>query len=973
MRYGRLRSILLMSAGVLSLSWFAFRAVNAWTYHVGINQVDRALAGGKYDQAREDLVELARRWPKSSEVQYRLGRCEERLGHADEALSAWARVLPGSPHAALAAMKRARLALEHGQFAEAEAALNVALEEPGTHRPDAYWELARLLRFEGRLDDVRELLRARLAERFDLPGTLRELWELETRPVPVGGVLGTLEDAGRQAPSDDRVWLGRAYLAIRIGDTDDAARWLDRCAKRRPDDPVVWRARLALAQARVDPRAARRAMDHLPELATSPIAEAALKVWLANAHGDVRQERAELEQLTELCPSDAAVLERRIALSEPDHQRVAQLRTRKSELDRARGRYDELMDVDDGSSISHAGELARLAATLARKPEAIAWCDLHLDREPGDSAIRTLRERLVALPTTNFELSRLAHPPSASPNDLVVTDSADDFSARELISPVEFTDDATAVGLDFTFDQGRSVFRQLPETMSGGVGLIDYNGDGWLDVYCVQGGPFPRPTDSSIGDRLFRNRGDGTFEDITDSAGIAGLSGGYGHGMTVGDLDNDGHPDLFVTRWNRYQLLRNRGDGTFEDATNLMGLGGDRDWPTSSALADLDGDGDLDLYVCHYLAWDPEHPKLCRYSDTGPYQYCTPRHFESCPDHLFRNDGDRFVDVTEEAGIVDPDGRGLGVVASDIDGDGLVDLYVANDMTANFLFRNLGGFRFEEVGHPVGVAGNAGGGYQAGMGIARGDLDGDGWLDLAVTNFYGEGTTFYRALGDGLFCDASNAIGLLAPSRYRLGFGLVMFDANNDGRLDLATANGHVTDLAPIVPYAMTAQLLVGTSDGHLTEITEHAGGPWQVPRIGRGLASGDLDNDGRVDLLLLSQGEPLAYLHNQSADGGHWVAFRLEGTESNRDAVGAVVSVSASGRHWVADRFGGGSYQSASDGRLHFGLDEARTIDAVEIRWPSGRVDRHENLGVDTGYLILEGDESPQPLDGYAEAETVR
>ena len=534
-----------------------------------------------------------------------------------------------------------------------------------------------------------------------------------------------------------------------------------------------------------------------------------------------------------------------------------------------------------------------------------------------------------------------------------------------------FTDDAEAVGLRFVYDNAETALHQLPEPSGGGVAVLDYDGDGWLDVYCVQGGPFAPLSDrgsqpASPGDRLFRNRGDGTFEDVTDRSGIGRFPRGHGHGVAVGDVDGDGHADLFVTRWRSYALYRNRGDGTFEDVTDRSGLGGRRDWPTSAALADLDGDGDLDLYVCHYAAWDLDHPRICRDLKTQAYLNCNPLDAEALPDHLFRNDGGRFVDVTAESGIVDGDGRGLGVVAADLDGDGRIDLFVANDSSANFLFHNLGGMRFEEVGHLAGVAGNASGVYQAGMGAAAGDLDGDGLIDLAVTNFYGESTSFFRNLGGGVFTDATASIGLAVASRRLLGFGLGLLDADNDGRLDLASANGHVNDLRPNYPYRMPAQLLLNGADGRLRDVSDRAGTPWQVLRMGRGLAVGDLDNDGRQDVLILSHNQPLAYFHNRT-EGGRFLTLRLEGRQSNRDAVGAKVAVVSGGRNRVAWRVGGGSFQSASDPRLHFGLGTADRIDRVEIVWPSGRVDRHRGLKPNTGYLLREGDDLAKPLLGFA------
>jgi hypothetical protein len=435
----------------------------------------------------------------------------------------------------------------------------------------------------------------------------------------------------------------------------------------------------------------------------------------------------------------------------------------------------------------------------------------------------------------------------------------------------------------------------------------------------------------------------------------------------VGDYDNDGHSDLFITRWRSYALYRNRGDGTFEDVTIKAGLGGERDWPTSAALADLDNDGDLDLYVCHYGVWDAEDPRSCKDPIFNLDATCDPRVIESLPDHVFRNDSGRFVDVTAEAGIVDRDGRGLGVVGVDLDDNGLVDLFVANDSTANFLFLNRGGFRFEEAGHTAGVAANAEGGYQAGMGIACGDVDGDGRPDLAVTNFYNQSTSFFHNLGEGLFADHTSAVGLAAPSRYVLGFGAAFLDANNDGRLDLLTANGHVSDLRPYFPHAMPAQLYLGGDNGTLTEVTARAGPPFQQTYVGRGLAAGDLDNDGRVDALMVAQNGPVVYFHNRTERARrHFVTLQLAGKKSNCDGVGAWVAIEAGGRKQVARRFGGGSFQSAGDPRLHLGLGSSDRIESIEVHWPSGQLDRFRDLAVDKGYRLEEGRAAIRVLNGF-------
>ena len=313
--------------------------------------------------------------------------------------------------------------------------------------------------------------------------------------------------------------------------------------------------------------------------------------------------------------------------------------------------------------------------------------------------------------------------------------------------------------------------------------------------------------------------------------------------------------------------------------------------------------------------------------------------------------------MTKEAGIVDEDGRGLGVVIADLDEDGRVDIFVANDMSANFLFRNEGGFRFGEVAAASGCASNAAGGYQAGMGIGCGDGDGDGRPDLAVTNFYGEASTFYQNLGHGLFADRTVASNLSAPTRHVLGFGAFFFDADDDGRLDLVQSNGHVNDFRPGTPYAMPAQLFLGSSAGRLVDVSDRAGDCWKVLRVGRGLAVGDLDDDGRQDVVLLAQGGPLAYFHNQGTSRAERsLTLRLEGRTSNRDAVGAKVIVTSSGRTQTAWRLGGGSFLSACDGRLHFGLGPEATTADVEVHWPSGRVDRHPELKAGGVQRLVEG-----------------
>ena len=918
---------------------------------VALDEARREREGGRPDLAARRLAALEAEHPGRDAVVFERGLCELDRGRFNAAASAFARIARGTEWADRAVGPRAQAETLRGRFSEAEAVLTDALTRPGPHRREARDALVRLLRSEGRFAEARARFLDGFSEWLDPVAALRALHRLDIDPYPVEGVKTYLENASNRSPDDDRVWLGRAHLAMRLGRFDEATRRLDACAKRRPDDPALWRARLDLARAADRPELAFAALKRLPD---DPVEAEHLRAWFAARRADASAERAALERLTALDPGRAEAIDRLAALdvSARKPNEAARHRARHDALNRARETYDARLSAPDARA--HAPELAEVAASLGLRFESARWAALAGRPAPALPPLTPASGRSLA---------------DALSDAVAAATVAASAPAAAETSPL-FADDAEAAGLRFLHESGSAGDKARlipPISMSGGVGLLDFDGDGLLDVYCVQGGTFPPDPSAPVGgDRLFRNKGDGTFEDVSDRSKILGFSKGYGHGVAVGDFDNDGRPDLFVTRWHRYALLRNAGDGAFEDATDRAGLGGDRDWPTSSAFADLDGDGDLDLYVCHYLRWEGADDNRVCTDPRNPAAYrCNPRDFAARPDHLFRNDGGKFTDVSAEAGVIDPDGRGLGVVAADLDGDGKLDLFVANDTTANYLFRNLGGLKFEEVGHASGVAGNASGGYQAGMGVACADLDGDGLPDLAVTNFYGESTSFFRNLGGGQFADRTAAAGLAVPSRYLLGFGIAAPDFDNDGRPDLLTANGHIHDGRPVFPWEMPAQLLRGGPKGSFSDASANAGPPFEVPHIARGLAAGDLDNDGRIDALLVAQNEPLIYLHNRTDRPGRSLTLLLEGATSNRDAVGAVVTVDSGGRRQTAWRTGGGSYQSASDPRLHFGLGTADRADRVEVHWPAGRRDVLEVLPPG-GYRLREGESRPRPLKGW-------
>ena len=932
-----------------------FRRYERWRCAGVLAEARTAVRSGRFAAALASLSTLPTGMDGRDEVDYLMGVGASALGRPEDALGAWGRVPDGSTFAARAAVQRVRVGLPLGRFSTVET-LAPAFDDPKLG-PEARQNAAFILKVEGRAREARKLFQDGWHAMPNAVGALLEIWRLDHQPLAAEVSRGELERAAAKAPDDDRVWLGRANLATWEGKHEEAAKWLRACLARRPDDPAVWRAKLFHAQTLGDSAGVWEALERLKASDLEADEIPSLRAWLAARDGRSDLERQALLERVALRPEDLAAQDRLAELATEPAEAVRR-RAARAEVVKTSARCSELLFGDD--PLSHAAEIARLCEALGRPFDARAWWTLRARSDPGDPDARAGVARLDAASKIPKE------PPSrATLSERFADLKTVSSTPRPADTPREaprFVDGAGAAGLSFTYNPGPGP-RTPPMMMGGGVGLLDYDGDGRLDVYLVQGGAFPPPGGvPPQGDRLFRNRGDGTFEDATARAGLAGFPGGYGYGVTVGDVDRDGLPDLFVTRWRSYALYRNKGGGAFEDVTDAWGLGGARDWPTSAAFADLDGDGDLDLYVCHYLAFDPADPSASSRMPGLPPTMYSPLMYEALPDHLFRNDGGRFTDVSAASGVSDKDGRGLGVVACDFDADGRVDLFVANDLTGNFLYRNLGGLKFEECAHAAGVAAGTLGGFQAGMGVACGDLDGDGKPDLVVTNFYGEGTSLFHNLGAGLFADHSARAGLTAVSRYRLGFGVAVFDADDDGLPDLATANGHVVDTRPTVPFAMPAQLLAGIGGGRLADVTDRAGDLWGKPRVARGLAVGDLDDDGRLDAVIVAQGSPVVIAMNTSTRR-HFVSIRLEGRTSNRDAVGARVTVKAGGRAQTAWRTGGGSYLSASEPRLHFGLGDASLVDSLEIGWPSGRVDLFQGLAVDTHYRLSEGAERPTKI----------
>jgi hypothetical protein len=535
-------------------------------------------------------------------------------------------------------------------------------------------------------------------------------------------------------------------------------------------------------------------------------------------------------------------------------------------------------------------------------------------------------------------------------------------SASQDRPQAHFVDVASSVGVTFTyFNDYRAGRFWVPEIMGGGAGWVDFNGDGWQDLYLVNGCRQPRdPNDGEFYSRLVRNIG-GKFEDVTSEAGVGHV--GFGQGCTVGDFDNDGFDDFYVTTYGTNALYINHGDGTFENLTESAGVPGDPRWYSSCAFGDLDRNGSLDLYVAAYLKVPIDDKTICVHQSTKQRVYCGPARYPAEEHTLYRNRGDgAFQDATRESGCTTPLGRGLGVVVADFDDDAWPDIYVANDMTVCFLYQNqtgsassANGMRFQEIGVRSGVALTGDGSPIAGMGIACGDYDGSGRLSLFVTNYYGVPNILFRGHGRFLFTDESAASGLARPSLHKLGFGTAFLDFENDGWPDLVVANGHV--LGPThEPFAMRPQLFRNNSKRKFEDVSDKAGPYFEEDWVGRGVAISDFDNDGASDIAVVHQFRPTSLLHNETRPRGHFVRFELVGTQSNRNAVNARVWVESGGRTLMSEILGGGSYLSASDRRLLFGLGDQKRVDTVRIRWPSGREDVWQNLDGNRSWLLIEG-----------------
>jgi hypothetical protein len=553
---------------------------------------------------------------------------------------------------------------------------------------------------------------------------------------------------------------------------------------------------------------------------------------------------------------------------------------------------------------------------------------------------------MIAIVTMTFMINSVAQQPPKAPTAPV---------------GVHYTDIRKEAGITFVQDSTGSEEKYYLETMGTGVAWLDYDQDGLMDLYFVQTGATDayKPA-KPLKSALYHNNGDGTFTDVTEKAKVGG-EGHYGQGVAVGDFDNDGFPDIYVTGYGSAILYHNNGDGTFTDVTAKAGLADQGEWSTSAGWFDYDKDGWLDLVVTNYLEWTPKNNTWCGERKPGYRSYCAPGNYKGQKTALYHNNRDgTFTDVSVKSGVGLPESKGMGLVLADFNGDGWPDIAIANDTWPNFLFQNNHDGTFTDVSLISGLAASEDGRYEAGMGIDAADVDGDGLLDVYITHLDFELNRLYHDNGDGTFTDATYRSGIGNKAMLLSGVAAKFLDYDNDGWADIVQANGAMVDNVnlyhSLVTYKEPLLMFHNTGDGHFEKVSDALGPDFNRPVAGRGLATADFLNNGKMGVAVICRGESPEIMRNDGDNPNHWLEVFLVGTKSNRDAIGSVLKLTAGDLVRVDQAKGGTSYMSASDPRIHFGLGRRSKIDSLVITWPSGQVDKLVNVPTDAIITVKEG-----------------
>lgn len=868
-----------------------------------------------------------------------------------------------------------------GRAAEAERALrNVVALDP--HHRQANDKLAELLQIEGRTWEA-------------LPHAQRVLssgWCGRSQLLMIGGVDSMMvhdphfvETCLLSVPSDSLVLLGAARLALIDNRMDEAEKVLRRIVQDDRDQ-VEAQARLGeLLLQKSDTATFLAWHTALPAHADShPLVWYVRGLW-AKQNGQPRAAvRAFLEALRRNpnhASSSFQLSQVLVALGSPETAEAFAERARL--LSKLEFLLHELRALTDLRMMQQVVEIQQ---QTGRWWEAAGWCYAALAVDPKAAwAKRNVAQPLHAMaamagftdanhqPALGLELK--AWPLPVLPRAAVA--GVAEAARGPIDGEVRLVDVAAETGLDFRYYNGtesHSGLGHILETTGGGVGVLDYDADGWPDLYFAQSGPWQeRGEQAKFRDRLFRNRGDGHFEDVTEQAGLG--DGEFSQGLAVGDYNSDGFPDLYLANVGHNRLYENHGDGTFRDVTSVADVAGE-DWSSSCAVVDLNGDALPDIYVVNYLLLDEVLERHC--DQQGHPMGCSPTMFTAAQDRMYLNLGDgRFRDITEQSGIRVADGKGLGVVAADLDSSGTMDLFVGNDTTANFYFVNQTNApgqhpEFVEQGILSGLAFNEAGQAQACMGIALGDANGDGLTDLFIGNFYSDSNTLYLQNHEHLFVDDTRRAQLREPSFFLLTFGTQFIDADADGWQDLLLSNGHVDrPLDPNIPALMPPQYFRNRSGGTFDELSSRSlGSYFQRQYLGRSVALLDWDRDGREDACISHLDAPAALLANRTKRTGHYLAIKLHGVTSARDAFGATLELTAGGRTWKRHLAAGNGYMASNERRTLFGIGAAQRVDRLRILWPAGGEQILNGLDVDQEITIVEGRDVLLPGQSGAAAE---
>lgn len=958
----RWRVVAVLTVGLLmAIALFWRQGVERWL----LGQTRQALANNNYAYALHSSTRLLTYSPESLEARRAAIRSAQMLQLYEPVFEhlRWLEShgeLTGSDVALLG-----DLSFELGRAADAERYLKQALDvDPRLNA--ARSRLIHLLSIQCRTLEA-------LAHRHEL--LRRRVWTTEglmymAKPDDLmkSPDLDVFLEADRNNPY---LLLGKARHAKIRHQYPQALDFLDRALKVKPDllDAHADRGMLLLEQPNPDEALTQWHADLSANADQHPGIWVVRGMW-AKQRTSLRAAVRCFAEALRLDPNDRlATYQLSLALAALGEKDLsADLSARVTLIDELNRAIDDLYDSPE--SLIHFVRAGNLLEALGRTREAAAWYQTLADMATSEPQIRELAQQVSAGITRDTPMVLAASQPALQLDlDAYPLPS---FAARESSSPrkqlaqasdIRFTEVASEMGIDFSFvgaEKRVHRSRRLYELFGAGIGVLDFDLDGWPDVYLAQGAPSLSGDGGEMRDELYWNRGGETF---AEAAGQASLGDDrFSQGVAVGDFNNDGFPDLFVANVGANRLYQNNGDGTFQDMTAAAEIGGDA-WTVSCAIADLNGDTLPDIYEVNYLGGKDAFTVLCDRIEETTILSCRPRDFPSQPDRFLLNLGDgRFADQTTQAGFVAPQGKGLGLAVADFNGDGRLSVFVANDTTSNHFYENRSPRGdspvFEDQAAPMGLAFDRNGLTQACMGIAVDDANGDGGLDLFVTNFLEESNTLYLAVDQRYFEDASRASGLYAPSLALLGFGTQFLDADLDGDPDLVVTNGHITGQPPDgARFQMPGQFFENRAGSFVERHSREVGSYFGTPVLGRALTRLDLNRDGREDFAVSHLDAPLALLRNDSHDAGHYLTLRLVGVTCDRDAIGATVTVQTSAdRKRVRQLTAGDGYQSSNQRQLVFGLGDATRVTTLRVQWPSGTMQEFNDLAVDRELILVEG-----------------